>query len=177
MMSLEERLNVFLKRAPQVDPTAYVARSAELIGDVSLGAGVSVWPRCVLRADLNSITIGQDSNLQEAVVVHLSDDLPVVVGRRVTVGHQAMLHACTIQDDCLIGMQAILLDGCQIGAGSIVGAGCLVTQHMRVPPRSLVLGVPGRVVGVVSDAQYESILHSAQRYVTLGAFYKAHAMA
>jgi len=131
---------------PQIDPLAYIAPGASVMGDVRLAAKVSVWPGCVLRGDVNFIEVGESSNIQDLSVLHVTHELPCRVGAWVTVGHRVILHGCTIEDRCLIGMGAIVLDGAMIGEGSIVGAGCLVTEGMVVPPRSLVLGLPGKVV-------------------------------
>lgn len=135
----------YLGFVPQVAEDAYVAPGAVLIGRVQLGPQASVWPGCVLRADIAEIRIGARSNLQDGTVVHLGDEDPTVVGEDVVVGHRAVLHGCTIEDACLIGIQASLLDGCRIGVGSVVGAGALVPAGRQIPARSLVLGMPAQV--------------------------------
>ena len=144
-MTLDEQFAIFLARDPTIDPTAYIAPGATLIGDVRIAAQASVWPGSVLRGDINFIEIGESTNVQDGTIIHLSDDYPVRIGKFVTIGHAAMLHACTIEDECLIGMRATVLDGAVIGRNSIIGAQALVTQGMIVPPGSLVLGVPGKI--------------------------------
>jgi carbonic anhydrase/acetyltransferase-like protein (isoleucine patch superfamily) len=172
-MTLEERLEIYLNRSPDVDPSAYVAPSAVVMGSVKIGPKASVWPTCVLRGDIENIEIGEGSNIQDGSVVHLADDLGVKVGRYVTVGHMAMIHACTIEDECLIGMKATVLDGAVIGRRSIVGAGAVVTKNMQVPPGSLVLGMPAKVVKQLSEEEQASLRHWADKYVVVAATHKA----
>lgn len=136
----------YLGFVPEVADDAYVAPGAVLIGRVHLASQASVWPGCVLRADIAEIRVGARSNLQDGTVVHLGDNDPTILGEDVVVGHRAVLHGCTIGDACLVGIQATLLDGCRIGAGSVIGAGALVPAGRDVPERSLVLGMPGQVV-------------------------------
>src|SRR5438270_12170614 len=131
-----------LRLGPRIHPTAYVVPNATIIGDVSLGEEASVWYGAVLRGDINRIVIGPRTNLQDNVVVHLSDDCPAIVGELVTIGHSAIIHACTIDDEVLIGMGAIILDGAEIGARSIIGANTVVTVRTKIPPGSLVVGSP-----------------------------------
>ena len=151
---------------PRIDPSAYVDPSAQVIGDVQVGPESSVWMNVVIRGDVNSIRIGARSNLQDLTCVHVMRGThPTVIGDDVTVGHGAVVHGCTIDDRCLIGMGAILLNGCRIGTGSIVGAGALVPEHMVVPPGSMVLGVPGRVVRALTPEEDGSIVQYASRYV------------
>ncbi len=164
----------FLFVAPRIDPAAYVSPHAVVIGDVRLAARSSVWPMAVLRGDINFIEIGEDSNIQDGCVVHLAEDLPVVVGKLVTVGHRATLHACTVEDECLIGMGATILDGAIIGRGSIVGAHALVTREMQVPPGSLVLGSPAKVVRALSAGEIADIRIWADHYVALGPIHREH---
>ena len=173
-MTLEERLQAYLTRRPEVDPSAYVAPTAVVMGSVKIGPKASVWPNCVLRGDIENIEIGEGSNVQDGSVVHLADDLGVKIGRYVTVGHMAMIHACTIEDECLIGMKATVLDGAVIGRRSIVGAGAVVTKNMIVPPGSLVLGMPAKVVKQLSEEEQAGLRHWAEKYVTVAAFHKAH---
>ena len=162
----------FLYVQPQIDPTAYVAPEAVVIGDVRLAARSSVWPMAVLRGDIHFIEIGEGSNIQDGCIVHLAEDLPVKVGRLVTVGHRAILHACTVEDQCLIGMGATILDGAVIGRGSIVGAHALVTREMQVPPGSLVMGVPAKVVRALSAEEVAGIRVWADHYVELAPLHK-----
>src|SRR5271163_813151 len=164
----------FLFVQPQIDPTAYVAPQAVVIGDVRLAARSSVWPMSVLRGDINFIEIGEGSNIQDGSIVHLADDLPVRVGKLVTVGHRAILHACTVEDECLIGMGATILDGAVIGRGSIIGAHALVTKDTRIPPGSLVMGTPAKVVRPLDEKEIAGIRIWADHYVALGPLHKTH---
>lgn len=162
-----------LRTGPLIDPTAHVAPNATIIGEVSLGAGASVWYGAVLRGDINRIEIGPRSNIQDGVVVHVADEFPALVGELVTVGHAAIIHACTVGDEVLVGMGAILLDGAKIGARSIIGAHALVTAGMNVPPGSLVLGSPGKIVRQLSHAEQAGIQRWAKKYVETAQRYRA----
>jgi carbonic anhydrase/acetyltransferase-like protein (isoleucine patch superfamily) len=162
----------FLFNPPQIDPTAYVSPQAVVIGDVRLAARSSIWPTAVLRGDINFIEIGEGSNIQDGCIVHLAENLPVRVGKLVTVGHRAILHACTVEDECLIGMGATILDGAVIGRGGIVGAHALVTKGMRVPPGSLVMGTPAKVVRALTPAEIADIRTWADHYVALGPIHR-----
>jgi carbonic anhydrase/acetyltransferase-like protein (isoleucine patch superfamily) len=164
-MTLDEQFATFLAKEPTIDPTAYIAPGATLIGDVRLGPRVSVWPGCVLRGDINYIEIGEATNVQDGTIVHLADEYPVRIGRHVTIGHAAMIHACTIEDECLIGMRATILDGAVIGHHSIIGAQALVTQGTIIPPGSLVLGAPGKVTRVLEPQEQAEIRKWAEKYV------------
>ena len=166
-MTLEERLETFLGRDPVIAPDAFVHPRATLIGAVTLGARASVWPGAVLRGDIERIEIGEGSNIQDGAVVHLADDLPCLVGRHTTVGHLAMLHACRIGDECLIGMHATVLDGAVIGDRCIVGAGALVTKGTVVPPGSLVVGSPARVVRALTAEEQARLKGWAAKYVVV----------
>ena len=151
---------------PTVHPSAFVDVSAQVIGDVHIGAESSVWMNVVMRGDVNQIRIGARTNIQDLTVVHVMRETnPTIIGDNVTVGHSAVLHGATIEDRCLIGMGAILLNGCRIGTGSIVAAGTLVVEEMKVPPRSLVMGSPGKVKRPVTDEEFENIQALADRYV------------
>lgn len=151
---------------PTVDPTAYVDASAQVIGDVHIGAESSVWMNVVIRGDVNVIRIGARSNIQDGTIVHVMRDThPTRVGDEVTVGHAVVLHGCTIDDRCLIGMGAQLLNGAEIGSDSIVAAGTLVTEETKIPPRSLVMGRPGKVKRPLTDDEVASIRDYAERYV------------
>jgi carbonic anhydrase/acetyltransferase-like protein (isoleucine patch superfamily) len=130
-----------------IDPAAYVHPLAVVIGDVTLGARVSVWPTAVVRADTAPVVIGDESNVQDGTIVHVDAGVPATIGRRVAIGHRAIIHGATVEDDCLIAMGAILLNRVRVGSGSVVGAGAVCTEGMDIPPNSLVLGVPARVVG------------------------------
>ena len=145
MLSVEERLSKFLSKKPLIGTDVFIAPSAVVVGDVTLGNNSSVWYNCVLRGDINSITIGSGTNIQDGVIGHLADDYPLIVGNRVTVGHGAVIHACKIEDECLVGMNATVLDGAHIGKQSIVAAGSVVPVGTVVPEGSLFAGVPGKV--------------------------------
>ena len=146
----------------------YIHESAVVIGNVTLGRDASVWPTAVLRGDIDSIVIGDETNVQDGVIIHVDYGVPVRVGHRVTIGHRAVIHGCTIEDDCLIGIGAIVLNRAVIGEGSVIGAGAVVREDMVVPPGSLVLGVPGRVVRPVDAELRERIIRGARTYVQRG---------
>jgi carbonic anhydrase/acetyltransferase-like protein (isoleucine patch superfamily) len=154
-----------------LDPTAFVAPGAMVVGDVTMGRHASVWFNAVVRGDTAPISIGEDSNLQDVSVVHVDEAQPAVIGARVTIGHRAVIHGCAIEDECLIGMGSIVLSGARIGAGSLIGAGALVREGQVVPPGSLALGLPARVVGQVTAAQRESIRGSSAHYAALARSY------
>ena len=154
---------------PQIHPSARLAETAAVIGDVALEENVTIWYGAVLRGDVGPIRIGRGSNIQDNCTVHCAVDVPTVVGENVVVGHGAILHSCTVGDGCLIGMGAILLDGCVIGEGSVIAAGALVPPGKSIPPRSLVMGVPGRVVRQVTEEECAANLVNARRYTALGA--------
>jgi len=157
----------YLALLPSMGARVLVAPGAAVVGDVHLADDASVWYGCVLRGDLAPITVGARSNIQDGTVLHVADNGPCVIGADVIVGHRAMLHACRVDDACLIGMQATVLDDAVIGAGSVVGAGALVTQRTVIPPRSLVLGVPGKVVKTLTDAEEKFHRAHAAKYVRL----------
>jgi carbonic anhydrase/acetyltransferase-like protein (isoleucine patch superfamily) len=151
---------------PRVHPTAYIDTSAQVIGDVEIGEESSVWMTVVIRGDVNRVQIGRRSNVQDGTVVHVMKDThATTIGDNVTIGHAAVIHGCTVEDRCLIGMGTILLNGARIGAGSIVAAGTLVVEGMEVPPRSLVMGSPGKVKRALTDAEVAGIQMYADRYV------------
>ncbi len=172
-MTLQDRLDRYLSRQPQIDPSAYVAPRATVIGDVKLAAKTSVWPSAVLRGDINSIEVGEGSNIQDGSVVHLADDFPVRIGQYVTIGHMAMIHACTIEDECLIGMHATVLDGAVIGRQSIIAAGALVTKNTHIPPGSMVVGMPAKVVRTLDPDNRISLRKWAEKYIQVAAAHKA----
>ena len=157
----------FLGAEPSLDPDVFVAAGARLVGEVRLEAGASVWYNCVLRADLAAISIGRNTNLQDGTLVHVETGRPCRIADHVTVGHGAILHACTVESGCLIGMGAIILDGAVIGRESIVGAGSVVTPGKQFPPRSLIMGTPAKVVKEVSEVQLQEMQASWRRYVAL----------
>ena len=139
---------------PNIGKEVFVAETAVLIGDVRVGAHASIWYNTVIRADLNRIEIGAYSNIQDGTVIHLEKDHPCIIGEYVTVGHMAMLHGCVIEDDCLIGMNAIILTGVKIGKGSIIAAGALIPEGKIIPEKSLVMGMPGKIVRSVTEDDF-----------------------
>ena len=156
---------------PSVDPTAWVAPSADLIGDVRLAARASVWFGACIRADNTPILLGEESNFQDGAIGHSDPGAPLTIGARVTVGHQAILHGCTVEDEALIGMGARILNGAVIGAQCIVGAGALVTEGKIFEPRSLIVGSPARAVRSLSDEQVALLRLSAAHYADKAAHY------
>ncbi len=163
----------FGEHSPQVDPTAWVAPNATLVGRVSLGAQSSVFYGAVLRGDTDAITLGARSNLQDNVVVHCDTGVPTTIGAGVSVGHGAVVHGCTIEDDCLVGMHATVMNGAVIGTGSLVAGGAVVLEGTVVPPRSLVAGVPAKVRRELTDDELAGIRTNADHYVELS---RAHAL-
>lgn len=148
-----------------VHPTAFIAPGAVVLGDVTLGARSSVWYGAVLRGDMAPIVVGEATNLQDGTIVHVDAGIPARIGARVGVGHRAIIHACTVEDDCLVGMGSVLLNEVHVGTGSVVAAGAVVPEGMRVPPGSLVVGVPARVTRAVDDALRQRIRHTWEHYV------------
>ena len=157
--------------APQLGPGAWAAPSADLIGDVRLGARASVWFGAVIRADNTPIILGEDSNIQDGAIGHSDPGYPLTIGARVTVGHQAILHGCTIADDCLIGMGAKLLNGAVLEPECLVGAGALITEGKTFPPGSLIVGSPARVIRQLTDAEKQALRISAAHYADKAARY------
>jgi carbonic anhydrase/acetyltransferase-like protein (isoleucine patch superfamily) len=172
-MDFEARIQKYLGSRPQIHPTAFIANTATVLGAVELGENVSIWFGAVLRGDINRIVVGAGSNVQDTAVLHISDDYPCIVGADVTVGHSAILHACTVEDEVLIGMGSTVLDGAVIGSRSIIGAGALVTGKTIIPPGSLVLGSPAKVVKTLSPAEQDSIKDWATKYVAVSRHYLA----
>lgn len=156
-----------------IHPTAFIAPSADVLGDVRLGAQASVWYQCVLRADMEPITIGARSNIQDLTMIHVDEGIPCVVGDDVTVGHRAILHGCTIGNGALIGMGAVLLNNVDVGAGSVIAAGAVVPENMKIPPGSLVMGVPAKVRGAVPPELAERVKIGVGHYVRLAAEHQA----
>lgn len=169
------KLKMFVTREfeTSVHESAFLAPGCFVLGAVDLGAESSIWFGAVLRGDINRIMIGAQSNVQDGSVLHVSDDFACILGQRVTVGHRAVVHACTIGDEVLIGMGAIILDGAVIGARSIVAAGALVTKGMQVPEGSLVMGSPARVVRPLTEAEQRSNVDLALKYVEISRRYLA----
>lgn len=149
----------------RIHPTAFIAPGAAVMGDVTIGADASVWYGAVLRGDMAPITIGAQTNLQDGTIVHVDEGAPCIVGQRVGVGHRVILHGCTVEDECLIGMGSILLNGVRIGTGSVVAAGAVIPEGMQVAPGSLVMGVPGRIVRTVDGSLTERIASTWAHYV------------
>ena len=159
-------LRAFRGSSPRVHPTAFVDASAQVIGDVEIGEESSVWMCVVIRGDVHSIRIGMRTNIQDGTIVHaMTGTHPTTIGANVTVGHAAVIHGCTIEDQCLIGMGAIVLNGAHVGAGSIVAAGTLLVEGQKVPPRSLVMGSPGKVKRLLTHAEAADIQRYADHYV------------
>jgi carbonic anhydrase/acetyltransferase-like protein (isoleucine patch superfamily) len=151
----------------KIDPTAFIHPTAVVLGDVTLGKRVSVWPTAVLRGDSDVIVIGDDSNVQDGTIIHCDEGIPTHIGKRVGIGHRAIVHGATIEDDVLIAMGAVILNGARIGSGSIIGAGAVVTEGKRIPENSLVIGVPGRIVRQTTNEERERIKHTVQAYLEL----------
>lgn len=163
----------FKEISPKIDPTAFVAHDANIIGDVEIGEDASVWFGSILRGDVNYIRIGARTNIQDQTIIHVSSKgLPTIVEEEVTVGHRVTLHACHVERGCLIGIGAILMDGVRVGASSLVGAGSLLTPGTKIPPRSLVIGSPGRVKRELTEVELASLQNSWQNYVKLKDQYK-----
>ena len=163
-----------LRLGPRVHPSAFVVPSATVVGDVTIGEQASVWFGAVLRGDINRIVVGPRTNIQDNVVIHLADDYSAVIGELVTVGHSAIVHACRVDDEVLIGMGAIILDGAEIGTRSIIGANTLVTAGTKIPPGSLVVGSPGKVVRQLSLDEQASIKTWAVKYVANAKYFRDH---
>ena len=170
MKNTMKQLDTFLRKQPKLGKGVYLARTAVVFGDVTLGAHSSVWYGAVLRGDINRIVVGQHSNIQDNAVLHLADDFGCIVGNWVTVGHSAIVHACSVGDEVLVGMGAVILDGAVIGKQSIIGAKALVTQGMKIPPGSLVLGAPAKVVRKLSKEERAGLKWWAEKYVDNGAY-------
>jgi carbonic anhydrase/acetyltransferase-like protein (isoleucine patch superfamily) len=158
---------------PEIDPTAFVHGCAIVIGRVRLGARASVWPTAVIRADSEVVSIGAESNVQDGAVLHADPGFPAIVGERVAIGHRAIVHGATVEDDCLIGMGAIVLNGARVGRGSLIGAGAVCKEGMVIPPNSLVLGVPGRVVRETTPEMRDRIAKTVRAYLELSAAHRS----
>jgi len=160
------------EHAPEIDPSAFVADTATVLGKVTLAANASVWFGATLRGDNERITIGEGSNVQEGTVMHTDPGYPLDLGKNVTVGHQAMLHGCTVGDGSLIGIQAVVLNGARIGKGCLVGAGALVTEGKQFPDHSLILGSPAKVVRTLTQEDLLRLEATAAGYVARGQLFK-----
>lgn len=159
-------------RTPRLAASAYISPSAEVIGSVEIGENSSVWFQSVLRGDIEPIRLGANSNLQDGTIVHTMIGAPVTVGDWVTVGHRAVLHGCTIEDNCLIGMAAVLLNHVRVGEGSIIAAGAVVAENTVIPPRSLYMGVPARLKRAVTEDEQAFIRKHAENYLKYRTYYQ-----
>lgn len=159
-------------KKPKIGKDVYVAESAQVIGEVTIGERSSIWPHAVLRADIEPIRIGKCSSIQDGVLVHVNWDLPAIVGDYVTVGHGAIIHGCRIANNCLIGMGAIILDGAKIEKNCLIGAGSLIAEGKRIPEGSLVLGVPGRVVKKLNQKEIRKLKDAALEYLDFAKKFK-----
>jgi gamma-carbonic anhydrase len=171
---LEKQFGRFLRKQPKLGKGVYIASGAIVLGDVTLGDFSSVWYNAVLRGDINRIAVGHHTNVQDNAVLHLADDFPCVLGNYVTVGHSAVVHACAVGDEVLVGMGAVILDGAVIGRQSIIGAGALVTQGARFPAGSLVLGAPAKVIRTLTRSERADLKHWAEKYVQNAAYCLKH---
>jgi carbonic anhydrase/acetyltransferase-like protein (isoleucine patch superfamily) len=176
MADLHKQLDTFLRRAPKLGRQVYIARGATVVGDVTLGDCSSVWYGAVLRGDINRIVVGHHTNIQDNAVLHLSDPYGCLVGNHVTIGHSAIVHACTVGDEVLVGMGAVMLDGAEVGSQCIIGARALVTQGMKIPPGSMVLGSPARVARALTPDERASLKRMAERYVQNAAYCLKHGL-
>ncbi|MBZ5607843.1 MAG: gamma carbonic anhydrase family protein [Acidobacteriia bacterium] len=158
---------------PQIAASAYIDPSAQVIGDVVVGERSSIWPNVTVRGDVNTIRIGFDTNIQDNSVLHCDPGpFPLEIGNRVTVGHMAVVHGCTIEDDCLIGIAAVILNGARIGRGSVVAAGAVVPEGAEVPPESMLMGVPAKVKRQLTAEERERFSRNAKRYVEAARIYR-----
>ena len=174
MANVRKRLDRYLRKKPALGRGVYIAPGAVVVGDVAIGEKSSVWYNAVLRGDINRIVVGHHTNIQDAAVLHVADDYPCRLGNYVTVGHGAIIHACTVGDQCLIGMGAAILDGAVIGRQCLIGARALITPGTRVPPGSLVVGAPARVVRKLTGPERARIRTLAEKYVENAAYYRSH---
>lgn len=157
----------------KIDESVYIADSADVVGDVTIGRDSSVWNHATVRGDRASVTIGEGSNVQDNAVLHVENDLPVVVGDYVTIGHSSIVHGCTVGDHTLIGMGAIIMNGAKVGKDCVIGAGAVVTENADIPDGSLAVGIPAKVIKQVSDAQKAEFKKNALEYVEEAKVYKA----
>jgi carbonic anhydrase/acetyltransferase-like protein (isoleucine patch superfamily) len=168
-------LGRFLSEKPVISKDVYVAPNTTILGKVTIGTSSSVWFQTVIRADINEIVIGKCSNIQDGSVLHVADRFPLIIGDYVSCGHRAIVHACTIGDRVLIGMGAVVMDGATVGSGSIIGAHTLVTKGSVIPPRSLVLGSPGKIIRSLTTDEEAGIKHLAEKYVAVSGHYRSQA--
>ena len=156
-----------------VDPSAFIAPGAVVLGDVTIGAESSVWFNAVIRGDTDAIRIGRQTNIQDLCVLHADAGFPCIIGDRVTVGHSAIVHGAIVEDDVMIGMRAVVMNGAKIGAGSLVAVGAIVLEGMEVPPGSVVMGAPARIKRQLEPRDQERIRHAAEHYVQAAKAYRA----
>ncbi|MBT5855661.1 gamma carbonic anhydrase family protein [bacterium] len=161
-----------LDAEPNIHPDAFIAKGAQVMGNVTLEKDASVWYNAVLRGDINRIVVGERTNIQDCCLIHLENELPCLIANDVTVGHSAVLHACEIEEGCLIGIGAIILSGAKIGRGSIIGAGAVVLEGQVIPPSSLVVGTPAKVIRQTPDDTVDKQIQWAQKYVDLSRIHK-----
>ena len=173
MDAFERTIAANIRTEARIAPDAYVAKDATVVANVEIGSQASVWHQAVLRGDVDRIVLGAKSNVQDGAVVHVADNLPALIGELVTVGHKAIVHACTVENEVLVGMGSIILDGAHVGARSIIGANATVKQGMLIPPGSLVLGTPAKIVRELSPEEQDEIKMWALRYVRLSREYLA----
>lgn len=162
----------YLDTKPMIDETAFVAQGVRVIGDVTIKEGANIWYNTVLRGDEHPIVIGKYTNIQDNCTLHIMHDWPCIVGDYVTIGHGAIVHGCTVGDNCLIGMGAVVLSYAEIGENSIIAAGSVVTEHAKIPPRSMVMGIPGKVVRQITDEEVKMLRESALNYHALAQRYE-----
>ena len=161
------------EHAPEIDPSAYVAESADVIGQVTLAANATVWFGVTLRGDNERITIGENSNVQDGAMMHTDMGYPLTLGKNVSIGHQAMLHGCSVGDGSLIGIQAVILNGAKIGKGCLVGAGALITEGKEFPDHSLIVGMPAKAIRTLTQDDLDRLQNNADGYAQRGKRYRA----
>jgi carbonic anhydrase/acetyltransferase-like protein (isoleucine patch superfamily) len=172
MHPVNKQLSEYLLSAPSIDSTAFIAANASVIGKVSVGAQSSIWFNSVVRADINAISIGRRTNVQDHCVLHVADHNDLRIGDEVSCGHRSTLHACLIHSRVLVGMGAIVMDECDIGSETIIAAGALVTKGAKIPDGSLVMGAPARVVRSTTAEEQRSIFELAEKYAAVAQFYR-----
>jgi gamma-carbonic anhydrase len=172
-MSARPRIEPYLDLVPVIGEHVWVDPDVVILGDVTVGRRSTLWPGAVLRGDQGAVVIGEETSIQDGVIAHATLGLSTTeIGSRCTVGHRAVLHGCVVEDDCLIGIGAVLLDGCRIGRFSVIAAGALIPPGKVIPPRSMVVGVPGRIVRTLSDGDIDNLIrHGRLEYLRLGADY------
>ena len=173
---VDQQLDTFLRRTPKLGQDVYLARTAVVLGDVTIGDHSSIWYNAVARGDINRIVIGHHTNIQDNAVLHLADEFSCVIGNWVTVGHSAIIHACTVGDETLIGMGAVILDGAVIGNQCLIGAKALLTPGTKIPDGSLVLGAPAKVVRALTDQERGQLKYWAEKYVHNAAYCLKHGL-